>query len=381
MPDLQSYDQPDSKPADLPVDPASRLRSLDALRGFDMFWIAGGDVLATKILSRFTSPTAVSLKDQFEHVEWEGFRFYDLIFPLFLFLVGCVIPFSLEKFRERPALAYARILKRTALLFLLGVICNGLLKFDFANLRYAGVLQRIALCYGIAAVLFLNLKLRGQVVAIVSILLGYWAVLALVSVPGGSAGDFTQAGNLCGYIDRNYLPGKIMDEYYGFGDNEGLLSTIPAIATVLLGALAGQWLKSARTGWTKSAGLLVSGILCVAVGILWGLKFPIIKNLWTSSFVLLAGGWSLLLLCLFYTLIDVLRWQKWSFVWTVIGMNAITIFIVPRFIDFSKMATFFLSGLAELSGDWSSVVLVAGSLLAKWLFLYYLYRNKIFLRL
>ncbi len=346
-----------------------------------MFWIVGGDILATKILSRFDSPTAARLKDQFEHVEWEGFRFYDLIFPLFLFLVGCVIPFSLEKFRDRPAQAYARILKRTALLFLLGVICNGLLKFDFANLRYAGVLQRIALCYGITAVLFLNLKLRGQVAAIFGILLGYWAVLALVPVPNGTAGDFTMEGNLCGYIDRNYLPGKIMDEYYGFGDNEGLLSTIPAIATVLLGALAGQWLKSAQTGWMKSAGLFGSGILCVVVGTWWGQKFPIIKNLWTSSFVLVAGGWSLLLLCLFYAVIDVLRWQKWSFVWTVIGMNAITIFIAPRFIDFSKMATFFLSGTAELCGDWATVVLVAGSLFAKWLFLYYLYRNRIFLRL
>ena len=369
------------KPEDPSVGSASRLKSLDALRGFDMFWIVGGDALANGILTRFPSPTTERLKAQLEHVEWEGFVFYDLIFPLFMFMVGCVIPFSLEKFRERPTAAYVRILKRTALLFLLGVICNGLLKFDFANLRYAGVLQRIALCYGMASVLFLNLKLRGQVAAIFSILLGYWAVLALVPVPGGTAGDFTKEGNLGGYLDRNFLPGKIMDEYYGFGDNEGLLSTIPAIATVLLGVLAGQWLKSARTGWTKSAGLLACGILCVIVGTLWGQKFPIIKNLWTSSFVLVAGGWSLLLLCFFYTVIDVLRWQKWSFFWIVIGMNAITIFIAPRFIDFSKIATFFLSGTAELSGDWSSVVLTVGSLSAKWMFLYYLYRNRIFLRL
>ena len=153
------------------------------------------------------------------------------------------------------------------------------------------------------------------------------------------------------------------------------------IATVLLGALAGQWLKGTRTAWAKSAGLLACGILFVIVGTLWGQTFPIIKNLWTSSFVLAAGGWSLILLCFFYTMIDVLCWQKWSFVWTVTGMNAITIYIAPRFIDFSKMATFFLSGTAELSGDWSGVVLGAGSLTAKWLFLYYLYRNRIFLRL
>ncbi len=346
-----------------------------------MFWIAGGDALATGILSRFSSPTTDRLKDQFEHVEWEGFRFYDLIFPLFMFLVGCVIPFSLERFREQPASAYARILRRTALLFLLGVIANELLKFDFANLRYAGVLQRIAICYGIAAVLFLNLKLRRQVGVVLGILLGYWAALAWVPVPGGVAGDFTKEGNLCGYLDRTLLPGKIMQSYYGYGDNEGLLSTIPAVATVLLGALAGQWLKSLRSGWIKAAGLLVSGVLFVVVGNLWGQKFPIIKNLWTSSFVLVAGGWSLILLSFFYTVIDVLRWQKWSFVWTVIGMNAITIYIAPRFIDFNKMATFFLTGTAQLTGDWSPVVLTAGTLLAKWLFLYYLYRNRIFLRL
>lgn len=116
----------------------TRLQSLDALRGFDMFWIAGGDALATSLLSRLNSPTASRLKSQFEHVEWEGFRFYDLIFPLFMFLVGCVIPFSLEKFRDDPRSAYGRILRRTASLFVLGLICNGLLKFDFGNLRYAG---------------------------------------------------------------------------------------------------------------------------------------------------------------------------------------------------------------------------------------------------
>ncbi len=358
-----------------------RLLSLDALRGFDMFWIAGGDVLATNILNRFPSPTTERLKVQLEHVEWEGFRFYDLIFPLFMFLVGCVIPFSLEKFRDRPTSAYSRIIRRTALLFLLGVICNGLLKFDFANLRYAGVLQRIALCYGCAAIVFLNFKVRGQAMVTAGILLGYWAVLAFVPTPGGSAGDFTKEGNLVGYLDRMLLPGKIMEQYYGYGDNEGLLSTIPAIATVLLGALTGQWLRSSRSNWLKSAGLLTGGIMCIVTGTLWGQKFPIIKNLWTSSFVLVAGGWSLLLLCLFYTIIDVVRWQKWSFVWTVIGMNAITIYIAPRFIDFNKMSTFFLSGTATLSGDWSSVVLAAGSLTAKWLFLYWLYRNRTFLRL
>lgn len=345
-----------------------------------MFWIVGGDSLATAILSRFDSPTATALKTQLEHVEWEGFRFYDLIFPLFLFMVGCVIPFSLAKYRDQPSAAWTRIARRTALLFLLGLVCNGLLQFNFANLRYAGVLQRIAICYGFAAVIFLLTSIRGQAICTATILLGYWALLALVPPPGGVAGDYSIAGNLGGYLDRTLLPGKILKQYYGFGDNEGLLSTIPAVATVLLGILAAQWLKSARSGLMKAGGLGLAGVALVAVGHFWGHSFPIIKNLWTSSFVLVAGGWSLLLLCSFYLIIDVLGWKRWSFVWVVIGMNAITIYVVPRFVDFESMSTFFLGGLASLSNDWDTVVLQTGEITAKWLFLYYLWRHRVFLR-
>jgi predicted acyltransferase len=358
-----------------------RLQSLDALRGFDMFWIAGGDALATSFLGRFDSPAAIRLRAQFEHVEWEGFRFYDLIFPLFMFLVGCVIPFSLEKFRDDPRSAYGRILRRTAALFALGLICNGLLKFDFGNLRYAGVLQRIAVCYGITAVLFLTFRVRGQILVAAAILLGYWGLLTFVPVPGGVAGDYSKDGNLAGYLDRSWLPGKIMEQYYGYGDNEGILSTIPAIVTVMLGVFAGLWLKSSRSDWAKIGGLFACGVSCVVLGTFWGRSFPIIKNLWTSSFVLVAGGWSLLLLCVFYTIIDVVRWQKWSFFWTVIGMNAIVMYIAPRFIDFDRMAVFFFGGVARLSGGGGEFLLEAGSMGAKWLFLYYLYRSRIFLRL
>lgn len=358
-----------------------RLQSIDALRGFDMFWIAGGDALATSLLGCLNSPTARRLKSQFEHVEWEGFRFYDLIFPLFMFLVGCVIPFSLEKFRDDPRSAYGRIFRRTAALFVLGLICNGLLKFDFGNLRYAGVLQRIALCYGITAVLFLTFRVRGLIAVAAAILLSYWGLLAFVAAPGGVAGDYSKEGNLAGYVDRTWLPGKIMEQYYGNGDNEGILSTIPAIVTVMLGVLAGLWLKSSRTDWVKVGGLLACGVSLIVLGTMWGRSFPVIKILWTSSFVLIAGGWSLLLLCVFYTIIDVVRWQKWSFFWTVIGMNAIVMYVAPRFIDFDRMAVFFFGGIARLSGGAGGFLLEAGSMGAKWLLLYYLYRNRLFLRL
>lgn len=358
-----------------------RVLSIDALRGFDMFWIMGGDAFAKSLLGLTGLAIAPALTAQLEHVEWEGFRFYDLIFPLFLFLVGCVLPYSLEKYRDTPNAAYWRIAKRTLMLVLLGLVCNRILDFKFPELRMAGVLQRIGICYGFAAVICLHFRVPGQVIAFVSILIGYWAILTYVSAPGGKAGDLTPEGNLCGYLDRQFLPGKIKKEYYGFGDNEGLLSTLPAIGTALLGVLDGAWLKSGIGPWTKSLGLALVGLVCLASGYAWGMSFPIIKILWTSSFVLVAGGWSLLLLSLFYVLIDVIGWRSWAFFWIVIGANAIAIFVVPRFVDFQKMAAFFLTGVAEFVGDGKNLVLVTGALAAKWLFLWFLYRQRIFLRL
>jgi predicted acyltransferase len=363
-----------------------RLLSIDALRGFDMFWIIGGDQLARALAVWSGSHTGRVVWKQFEHVAWEGFRFYDLIFPLFLFVVGAVLPFSLGKLDGLgPGEAYRRIARRTLLLFALGLLCNGVLRFDWANLRVAGVLQRIALCYGIAALISRNLATRGLVVTLAAILLGYWALLAHVAAPGQTPGDYSIEGNLAGWVDRHYLPGKIMKQYYGFGDNEGLLSTIPAVGTTLLGVLAGRWLRSGRGPWEKVAGLCVAGLASLAVGTIWGMHFPIIKNLWTSSFVLVAGGWSLLLLALFYALIDVLGFRRWAFFFVVIGANAITIYVVPQIIDFKHAADFFFGGIYRLaeqsvSADFRQVLVAAGTLALEWLFLLYLYRNRIFLR-
>ena len=351
-----------------------------------MFWIVGGDRLVHAWASWSGSGASAAVADQFEHVEWDGFRFYDLIFPLFLFLVGAVLPFSIAKAeREGRGAAYRRIARRTALLFALGLLCNGVLQFEWTNLRVAGVLQRIALCYGAAALIAMNTGARGRVLVLAAILLGYWALLAGVAPPGGAAGDYSKAGNLAGWVDRNYLPGRILEAYYGDGDNEGMLSTIPAVGTTLLGVLAGAWLRSGRGGWTKAAGLAASGVAALAVGAAWSVAFPVVKNLWTSSFVMIAGGCSLLLLALFYAVIDVLGWRRWSFPFAVIGANAITIYVVPRFVDFDAIAQFFLGGVFTLSdrsipGDFEPVAAAVGLLAAEWLFLLYLYRNRLFLR-
>ncbi len=361
-----------------------RLTSIDALRGFDMFWIVGGDQAARALCKWWGTHEALQLGEQFEHVDWQGFHFYDLIFPLFLFLVGVVLPFSLRKYMtgaHPKSHALQRTARRVVLLFLLGLIYNGLLNFRFDTLRATGVLQRIAVCYGIASLIFLFTKVRTQVAIFIGILVGYWSILMFVPAPETKqAGDLAKETNLAGYIDRHYLPGKIYPAYYGYGDNEGLLSTIPAVATALLGVLAGHWLLSDRNRWAKAAGLAAMGLGCLGVGLLWGRDFPVIKNLWTSTFVLVAGGWSLLLLALFYTIIDVLKLRAWALVFVVIGVNAITIYMAKDIIPFDEISKYFLGGVARYSGSFGPAIVPIGTLVVEWLFLLHLYRNRIFLR-
>jgi predicted acyltransferase len=371
-------------PTDQPAPAApARLLSIDALRGFDMFWIIGGEGLVVALAEWADWPFKQQVEAQLEHVPWDGFHFYDLIFPLFLFVVGAVLPFSLTSHRQKGESTlrlYGRILRRTVLLFALGLLYNNALQLDFEGLRLAGVLQRIAICYGIAALIVLHVGWRGQALTAAALLLGYWALLAFVPAPGFAPGDYTKEGNLPGYVDRTYLPGKIYEEYYGYGDNEGLLSTIPAVATALLGALAGQWLRSGAAPGRKVLGLIIGGVACLAVGYGWGFIFPIVKNLWTSSFVLFAGGWSLLLLALFYGVIDALGFRWWAFFFVVIGSNAIVIYIAPKIVSFEYTAHFLFGGLVKHSGSFAPVAVPLSVLTVEWLFLLLLFRKKLFLR-
>ncbi len=361
-----------------------RLVSIDALRGFDMFWIIGGEAMVLAWVKWMKLPFAAKLEEQLDHVAWEGFHFLDLIFPLFVFIVGAVLPFSLGKIREQgePSSAlYLRVARRALSLFALGLLGNGILRFHFSEMRWPGVLQRIALCYFFAAIVALRFKVRSQALIVVGILLGYWALLAFVPAPGFKAGDYTKAGNLCGYVDRHLLPGKIKAAYYGDGDNEGFLSTIPAVATALIGVLAGHWLRSKYSPGLKALGLTLAGGVSLGIGYAWGMVFPIIKILWTSSFVLFAGGWSLLLLALFYTVIDVLKFRRWAFFFVVIGANAITIYVSRYIVDFRKITAFFFQGIIDnSSASFAPVISVTAYILVEWLFLLFLFRHKIFLR-
>jgi predicted acyltransferase len=358
-----------------------RVVSIDALRGFDMFWIMGGDAFFPALFALFGTPLFLSLSKQLEHSAWNGFTFYDLIFPLFLFIVGLSMPFSLGRRIEKDEpkkSVYIHIVKRTVVLIFFGLLYNGLLNFNFHEMRYAGVLQRIAVCYFFAAVLFINTKTRTQAVLAGVILLAYWAMMALIPVPGFGAGKFTPEGNLAGYLDRRFLPGSFC--CYGFGDNEGILSNLPAVSTILLGVLAGTWVKSKKKDSKKVLGLLGTGMACLALGRLWNLVFPINKLVWSSSYVLYSGGWSLLLFAWFYWIVDVLKWRKWAFPFVVIGLNPITIYVVQGLFDFGILANIFMHGFIGHLGPCKPVFWQLCVLTVKWTFLYFLYRYKIFLR-
>jgi predicted acyltransferase len=363
-----------------------RLLSLDALRGFDMLWIAGGEYLIITLATLTGWPFLQWAAGQMEHVEWEGFHFYDIIFPLFLFIAGVSIPFSILKRKQRGESMqkiYLHLLKRLFLLILLGLIYNGLLRFDFEKQRYASVLARIGLAWFFAAVIVLNTSIRGQVYWFAGILLGYYAIMKLIPVPGFGAGVFTPEGNLAAFIDQHLLPGEFC--CYTFGDNEGIISTFPAICTALMGALTGHLLISGSrklNGLKKALIILAVGIISLALGKLWSLSFPIIKNLWTSSFVLFAGGWSLILLSLFYLVIDVWKFKKCTFPFVVIGLNSITIYMLNSgIIDFRLMGKYFFGGITGLFSEPAQpVIMASGAILCMWTFLYILYRNKIFLK-
>jgi len=333
-----------------PAAPVQRVASVDALRGFNIFWLIGGDgaIWALDDMSTGKGPVASGighfLGRQLHHVAWEGLTFYDFIFPLFIFITGVSIVFSLSRLVERQGLwpAHVRVLRRSLLLYGLGLIYYGGISQHWADIRYVGVLQRIALCYLFASLLFLNLNLRGMLAAFVALLAGYWALMTFVPVPGIGAGSFAPDANLANWVDARYLPGRLWDVTR---DPEGMLSTLPAIGTCLIGVFAGLLLKNERiAAQRKSLWLIGAGIILVAAGHLWGLQFPVIKAIWTSSFVLVAGGYSLLLLGVWHQIIDVWGIRGWSTIFVWIGANAITLYFFNGLSGFEPFAKRFMGG-------------------------------------
>ena len=360
-----------------------RIVSVDALRGFDMLWIVGGADIV-RALRDVSGGRGVlgALAGQLGHSPWQGFTFYDLIFPLFVFIVGISIVLSLPRLVERQGVraAHLRILRRFVLLVVLGILYNGGLADGFSHVRLMGVLQRIALCYLFASLLFLHLRPRGLVVAGAAILIGYWVLLTFLPAPGEAAVSFEPARNIANWIDMRFLPGR---KYAGSWDPEGVLSTAPAVASCLLGIFAGMILASPRLAkQRRSACLALGGVALLALGYLWGLQFPVIKNLWTSSYVLVAGGYSSLLLALFYWVIDVRGKRGWAqpFVW--VGANAITIYLLPAIIPFDDLARRLVGGSIETAlGRYGDAMVALVSLALIVALAWFLYRRRVFLRL
>ena len=295
----------------------ARLLSLDALRGI---------TVAAMVLVN-NPGTWRAIYPPLRHADWHGWTLTDLVFPFFLFIVGAAIPLSLgARGAGRPALA--RLLRRSAVIFALGIVLNGFPWFDWATLRVPGVLKRIALCYLAAALIYLATGWRGQAAAAAVLLLGYWALMTLVPVPGYGAGDLGKAGNLAAYVDRALLGPAHLWQQAKVYDPEGLLSTLPAIATTLLGVLAGHWLVSGRAPGAVAAGLAVAGLAATLVGALWGLWFPINKSLWTSSYALFSGGLAALTLAACYWLIEARGVRRWAWPFAWFGVNALALFFL-----------------------------------------------------
>ena len=394
---------------------SARIISLDALRGFDMFWIICGEyifhgiangIMSTHSLTRnpidwqiattndlsFWEQIAIGISNQLHHTPWNGFTFYDMIFPLFIFIAGVSMPFSFNNQMGNAGInkaiarknIYRSLIKRTIILLLLGMMVNGALQFqEYENTRFASVLGRIGLSCFFAAIIYLNCSLRNQLIWFAVLLFVYWAAMLLIPVPGFGAGVLTAEGNLSAYIDRILLPGKIHRTIY---DPEGLLSTIPAIGSAMLGIFTGQFLQWSSVKWNKvkkTITLLAAGLVLLVAGLTWDILFPINKNMWTSSFVLYAGGWSMMLFATFYYIIDVAGFKKWSLPFVWIGCNSILIYMAAHgLINFESASQFLFGGLISNTAKvWHFALLWIGVAAIQFSLLYFLYKRKWFLKI
>lgn len=370
------------------LQPQGRLLSLDALRGFDMFIILGVEELAGALVKAHPAPWTRVFAEQLDHAAWEGFHFLDLIFPLFVFVSGVSLVYSADASLARRGRAgtIAKFVTRGALLMLLGVLYYGGVSKGWGEVRWVGVLQRIAVCGTVAGVLYCLLGSRVRVGVFVGLLAGYWAVMSFIPGSAGVRGDFAEGPehNLANWIDYAYLPGKKWDKTH---DPEGLLSTIPAVATCLLGVFCGEYLKrGAGNGARKAAVLIGLGAVLAGLGWLWslggaGVGFPVIKKLWTSSYVLVAGGYSMMLLGAFYYVIDVkqVRWWAGPSVW--IGMNAITLYMCRHLVRWDDLSHALVGGpIAETVAPYGAVLAAGVVLLLNVGLAWVLYSRKVFLR-
>jgi predicted acyltransferase len=371
----------------MPTSPApvtSRLLSLDVFRGITI----AGMVLVND------PGSWEHIYWPLEHAQWSGWTPTDLVFPFFLFIVGVAITLSLGRRVESGGVTrdvYLKIIKRTLIIFAIGLFLNGFPHFPLAEWRIPGVLQRIAVCYGLASIIFLNTRPRTQVLISIGLLLFYWIFVMTVPAPGYAAGDLTKEGSLPSFVDRVVFGSHVWRQAKVY-DPEGILSTIPALVTTLIGVLTGGWLRNERSRIEKAAGMFVAGAVLVAIGWAWNAFFPINKALWTSSYVMFTGGLALQFLALCYWLIDIKGYRRWAKPFEIFGLNAIALYVLA-----ALMAD--LSGLIKVGDDslggwiyehvfssWlspinASLAYAIGFILVCFFFMWLLYRRKIFIKI
>ena len=357
-----------------------RVLSIDALRGFDMLWITGGGVIFLRLNDAVQSPLTGAIARQLDHVPWAGFHFYDLIHPLFLFVVGIVMPIS---FRRRlagssKAILWKHILKRIAILWLLGMVIQGnLLSYKFSMVSfYSNTLQTIAAGYLIASVLILYFSVSSQLLVTLGLLLVYGAILALVPVPGIGRPVLEPYHNLALYLDCLIL-GRHQDGTYW----AWILPSMSFGAMVMAGVFTCYILQSAMTGLRKTRLLLVIGIVLALAGLAVNMVQPMVKHIYTSSYVLFSDGLCFLLMALFYLIVDYWKFTRWTRFFIIIGSNSILAYILGELYSFDGFASVFLRGLTVHLGKWYPVVLSIGAYAVFWLILWHLHKQKIFIRI
>ena len=370
------------------MSPGGRLISLDVFRGITI----AGMVLVNN------PGTWSSIYWPLEHAEWHGWTPTDLVFPFFLFIVGVSITLAFARRVEEGTVKrdlYLKVIKRTAIIFGLGLFLNGFPYFQLGTIRIAGVLQRIAICYLVASLIFLTTKIRTQFLIAIALLIIYCLVMTRFAAPGYATGDLTKEGSIASFVDRVLLGAHIWRQGKVY-DPEGLLSTIPAVATTLFGILTGHWLRSERPRFEKVVGMFVAGALCVALGWAWNPFFPINKALWTSSYVLFTAGLALQFLGLCYWLIDIKGYRRWAWPFEVFGVNALALFVgsalmvkLMGLIKFDRgdgtqissqgwiFRKFFLSWASSINASLAYAI----AFILLWLFfMWLLYRKRIFIK-
>lgn len=360
-----------------------RIISADALRGFDMFWIMGGDIGFQSLDNIFHNRLSGIIKNQFDHTEWFGFHFEDIIMPLFLFLVGFSMVYSYRKRLAKGATdkdMWIHTLKRVVILWILGMIVQGnLLTYNPEHIKfYTNTLQSIASGYLISTIIILYLPVFYQAIATIGLMISYWAIAALIPSGAGIGSTYSPEGNVLMMIEK-----AIMGKFIGWGTYTWVISSLNFGASVMLGVFCGYIMQNSRDKWSKFRMYLLFGISLILVAKFWDIWHPIIKKIWTGSFVLFAGGICILVLALFFLIIDIWKYQK-GFRWMIIiGSNAIFAYTAWHLFSnsFMDMAGVFLAGLKPCIGNWYDTLRIFGGTLILYILLWYMYRNKTFIKI